>query len=486
MVEGWSRLLDLVAEEVAHSGMQGWVVGGGLRDALVGIPPHDIDIVVDGDHDALAQRLHAQLGGSIARLSRRTIRLGPPGTPQAVPLTLDLSALHGPTLTDDLATRDLRINAMALPLTARAALVRVIDGADADSVDAASAPGVLNAALIDPLRGRDDLEARRMELASPSALSDEPGRILRAARHAAALDLQPSATFLEAAHRAAPALAALSRDRLRDEFAAIIAGANADVALALLRQTDALESICSNDIATPHTLACIRLSNTLLTSSDDRATRPRPFGDASLHEALQQWYVGPVRDGRPRIVALRWGLLLHEASAEVAAQVATNVSLSAEVRRIVSAANAALAWRARLAEAQPTLSEQRRLFALHGDAAVETLVAASICNQAYTSEQVHVSDTDASPVTQRAATILATFFADRALLIPPPLLTGADLIRALAIAPGPGFKPLLTAIRTAQLDGVITTYDEALTLAARIVDGAREANKPSDDAPRGG
>lgn len=61
---------------------------------------------------------------------------------------------------------------------------------------------------------------------------------------------------------------------------------------------------------------------------------------------------------------------------------------------------------------------------------------------------------------------------------PPPILTGTDLV-ALGLKPGPEFKRILDAVRNAQLDGTITTRDEALAFARRLHDGAdADTNAP--------
>ena len=94
-----------------------WLVGGALRDRLLGRPLDDLDIVLDGDVRAAAKALARAAGGPAFELSDdfgawRVI--GPGRAWQA-----DLSALRGGTLEADLALRDFTINAMAEPLERR-------------------------------------------------------------------------------------------------------------------------------------------------------------------------------------------------------------------------------------------------------------------------------------------------------------------------------------------------------------------------------
>ena len=92
----------------------------------------------------------------------------------------------------DLRARDFTVDALARPL----------DGGE----------------LVDPLGGLDDLAARRLRLCSAAALDDDPLRVVRLFRLARAFDLLPEADAVEAARRAAPDLAAVSGERVRDEL----------------------------------------------------------------------------------------------------------------------------------------------------------------------------------------------------------------------------------------------------------------------------
>jgi hypothetical protein len=129
-----------------------WVVGGALRDELLGREIVDVDVACADPE--LAARLHSRLaGGAVFPLSERhgawrvAFRAGN---------TVDFTPLHGETIEDDLATRDFTVNAMARPL----------EGGD----------------LVDPLGGEADLAAKRLRAVSPSIFDDDPLRLLRAVR----------------------------------------------------------------------------------------------------------------------------------------------------------------------------------------------------------------------------------------------------------------------------------------------------------------
>ena len=196
---------DLLAAARASlpPGVAAWLVGGCLRDEALGLPVNDIDVIVESDIEGFSRTLADRLGGSAYMASDAF------GAWRVVvgELHVDVALLRGAAkagrggascdrLTGDLLARDFTADAMARPLA--------------------------GGALIDPLGGRDDLRARRLRLCSPAALDDDPLRVLRLARLARGLGLAPEAAALAAASGAAPGLAGVSGERLRDELSLLL------------------------------------------------------------------------------------------------------------------------------------------------------------------------------------------------------------------------------------------------------------------------
>jgi hypothetical protein len=134
------------------SGEEAWVVGGAVRDELLGRPVVDLDIACRSPK--VAARAYAKrAGGAVFPLStehggwRVALDDG---------RTVDFTPLQGGSIEADLGTRDFAINAVAVPLT----------GGDA----------------IDPFGGRTDLERRMVRVISPTVFDDDPVRLLRAVR----------------------------------------------------------------------------------------------------------------------------------------------------------------------------------------------------------------------------------------------------------------------------------------------------------------
>ncbi len=169
--------------------MEIFVVGGAVRDALMGLPVSDRDwVVVGSTPEAMAAQGYLPVGKdfpvflhpktreeyALARTERKTARGYKGFAVQAAP---DI------TLEEDLARRDLTINAMALPL-ALADAATANPSSNAVRPELVEGPPPWNRHLIDPYGGQRDLQARVLRHVT-KAFAEDPVRILRLARFAA-------------------------------------------------------------------------------------------------------------------------------------------------------------------------------------------------------------------------------------------------------------------------------------------------------------
>jgi tRNA nucleotidyltransferase (CCA-adding enzyme) len=174
-----------------------YLVGGAVRDLLLDRPRADVDLVVEGDAMALAERLggaaieHERFGTAKVEVDGHELDLASARAetypePGALPVVVP-----GAELQEDLGRRDFTINAMAIPLQG-------------------------TARLIDPFGGAKDLEAGLLRILHPRSFEDDPTRAIRAARYAArfGFELEPET---EALLRRAD-LATVSADRVRGEL----------------------------------------------------------------------------------------------------------------------------------------------------------------------------------------------------------------------------------------------------------------------------
>ena len=226
-VGNYRSVLDTVRRMANVAGVSAYLVGGPVRDHLLGVPLQDLDICVVGDAPALAAQLADAIGGKLTVHQRFgtasvatsdctvdlvTARRETYRHPGALP---DVSAGN---LADDLARRDFTINAMAIPIAG-----------EAD-------------ALVDPHGGRADLSDGVIRILHPQSFRDDPTRILRAVRYAARfgfrMDEATRAAMAEAL--SAGAMATLTADRVRHELERIL---EEPAPLAVLRLAAALGAL---------------------------------------------------------------------------------------------------------------------------------------------------------------------------------------------------------------------------------------------------
>jgi poly(A) polymerase len=293
------------------AGQRAWLVGGCLRDELLGRPFKDVDIVVDGEAEALAKRLADLVEGAVYPSSDAfgTWRV------LAGAVHVDIAPLRaapgehrpgvaGDDLTADLLARDVTINAMARPLT--------------------------GGELIDPLGGAADLRAARLRLCAPGALEADPLRIVRLARLAHGLGMTPDAEAVAAAAGAVRLLSGVSGERLRDELSAVLALTDGAAALGdlaawgalarVLPEVDALRGVEQNayhhrDVF-GHTLEAMSYVGGVVEQMGgvSRLTPAADTGLAGAEGGVSR--LTPAADtglaGAEPLVPVTWAVLLHD------------------------------------------------------------------------------------------------------------------------------------------------------------------------------
>ncbi len=275
---------------LAELAERAWLVGGALRDRLLGRATADFDVAVEGDRAALARALARRAGGHAFVLSegfggwrvvsRRRL------------WQVDLLPLAGDSIEADLGARDFTVNALAQPLR--------------------------TSEVIDPFGGLADLEERRLRMVSPGAFEADPLRVLRLARLVAELDFAVEPLTRTAALEAAPGLERVSAERVFHELRRIL---TADHALRGLHEMDAvgatavvlpeLERLRGVEQSQYHHLDVHEHTRAVLAETIALEHDLEPaFGDQA--GALADFLRAPLADGLTRAEALRFGALLHD------------------------------------------------------------------------------------------------------------------------------------------------------------------------------
>ena len=181
-----------------------YLVGGTVRDLLLGRDSFDIDLAVEGDAIEFARGLggevtaHGRFGTAVVRfpdgrqLDVVTCRRETYAAPAALP---DVEA---GTIEDDLARRDFTVNAMAASL-----------GEDFGQI-------------LDPHGGRADLEAKVIRILHPASFTDDPTRILRAVRYETRLGFRMDPDTERLARAGMTGVALLTPARFREEIVALL------------------------------------------------------------------------------------------------------------------------------------------------------------------------------------------------------------------------------------------------------------------------
>ena len=202
---GRRSALEAVRQLAEEAELRVFLVGGPVRDALLGMPVLDLDLLVVGDATVLASRLADRLDGNLTvhqrfgtatvnaaevRIDLVTARSETYESPGALPL------VQPGSIEDDLARRDFTINAMALPVSADSTLV------------------------VDPTGGLDDLERRAVKILHSRSFVDDPTRMLRAVRYEQRFGFRIESGTLDslAAARDAGLMKTVSGDRWRHEL----------------------------------------------------------------------------------------------------------------------------------------------------------------------------------------------------------------------------------------------------------------------------
>ena len=223
----------LVARAAERADVEPYLVGGVVRDALLGrSPTGDLDITLVGADAATFPRIARITGGRITKSSQfNTARLeiGDRAVDLAMaraetyPNPGSLPVVRPGTLAEDMARRDFSVNAMAVSL-----------GADCWG------------RLFDPHGGRDDLRKDHLRTLHEGSFRDDATRILRAARYAARLSFDLDVITRRSLDRSIGFLSTISAARLRNELERILLEASdAPIALRMLGQWGALSAMHS-------------------------------------------------------------------------------------------------------------------------------------------------------------------------------------------------------------------------------------------------
>jgi poly(A) polymerase len=453
-------------------GRGAWIVGGALRDALLGRAPIDLDLSVPpGEEEAAARTVARSARGHAFAFSEEF------GTWRAVPpdreWQVDVTPIHGESITVDLEGRDFTINAMAMPL----------EGGE----------------LVDPHGGAPDLRSRTLRAVSERSFAHDPLRILRAARIGAALELDLDPASVDLARESAPRAAEPAGERQLAELRGIVAGPAPLRGLRLMDELDAtpfalpeLEALRGVEQNPYHHLDVhghtMEVLDRLL---EVERILPELLGEtAGEVEAL---LAAPLADDLDRRGALRLAALFHDLGKPETRSVAPDgrilfIGHDRAGARIVGEICARLrASRRLIAYLQSvTLNHLRLGFLVHD----RPLSRRQVYEYLRATEPESVDTTlltiadrlaTQGPKTRRTAIddhlelareMVAEALAWRRQGPPTPPIRGDELAAELGIEPGPELGRLLRELEAARFAGEVGSRADAVELARRLHSGS--------------
>ncbi len=473
-----------------------FLVGGAVRDTLLGRNTRDLDFVMPKDVRPTARRVAAALKASFYMLdeARNTARIIYRRTVPE-PIVIDFAALRADDLEGDLRDRDFTINAMALRLQG-------------------------NSDLIDPLGGSADLRAGVLRACSPTAFADDPLRLLRGVRLALELQFRIHPQTYRLMQRAVPLLARLTAERQRDELFKMLSNPRPGSAIRLLDRLGAIATLLPELAATKsveqpephrldvwqHTLFTLdeleKLYEALVGKTDDELTANPVLGMAAAHLAkfrlhFQKHFARALNPHRSPRSLLFMAALYHDvgkplsktiaesgeihfyrhekASAEATLRRARALELSRiEANHIAAIIRHHMRLHWLVADGKPASRRAiYRFFRAAGEAGIEVCLL-SLADTLATYRHQLPQDHWQAQLEFCAALLHAWWEKPLESVKPTPLLSGDDLQTELALSPGPQLGRLLAALLEAQAAGEITTRAEALEYARRMLDQADE------------
>ncbi len=478
-----SKLFDLIRSYVKPS-QEIYIVGGAIRDVLLGRELNDLDFVLSENPTLLAKQIARELGVGFFVLDdeRNTARVvyhreGKRAFP------LDFVQFTGQDLLTDLEHRDFTINAIAIQMNN---LER----------------------LIDPLGGIRDLAEGIIRTCSKQSLLDDPVRVLRGIRLAAQYDFSYAAGVPELMKEASKNLPKTSFERQRDEFFKILEGPNPAEGMKQSRKFGVFTTlipplIAQEDVpASPphtlplfdHTISVISYLDSLLKDFSIYPKMKKNLPWWQLHfmsklnkysEPLKGYLDEEITLGRSKLGLLFFSALVHDIGkpstltlgedgylhfynhAEIGAAIAWEAakrlrmsnSESEWIRKVVRYHMSLLPFFRN--GRKPTRMEIHHFFKEAGEAGL-AVVLLSLADSLGTYNQ-HISQNTWDRQLAVCEALLSAWYEEQDSIVSPKLiLDGNDLKKLLGVQPGKAIGQLLEKLEEAQAAGQVHTKDEAI------------------------
>ena len=514
--------LGKIACLLASQGRQGYIVGGFIRDWLLGRKTNDIDIAVTGAAITIAHEVASEIGGKFVPLDEvndlaRVVMLEGERQNQKFRGTewhFDFSAFSQ-DIESDLARRDFTINAMALELSH---FVTASTATNMSSRELASlfAEKQLHQKLIDPFSGEEDLRNKIVRGVSEQIFEADAARLLRAVRLAAELDFTIEPETESLIRRYAQAITEVSGERVREELLRLLALPRAACHLRYLDELGLLLALIpelaeSKGVEQPtvhfwdvfeHSLQTVAAIEFLLREIDWKHGNEDMLATAPWSDILDRHLSQEVSSGSNHKVLLKLAGLFHDIAkpmtktiddtgrarflghskegAAMTANILQRLRFSNREIRVVESLVYHHLRPVQMAktvapknsegscgenEELPTQRAIYRYFRDTGEVGIDILFLALADYLA--SRGPLASREEWKRHCQLINCIMAEHDKQQAKILPVKLVDGHDIMNAFGLAPGPLIGKLLARVREAHASGELSTKKEALALVRK-------------------
>lgn len=448
--------IQRLAHAFAEDGRTLFLVGGSVRDELLGLPVHDYDFTTDAVPDDSKRLLNVAGADAIYTVGERFGTVGAIFGDDRFEITTYRSEAYTPgsrkpqvafgtSLEADLARRDFTVNAMARPAA----------GGD----------------IVDPYGGRDDLAARTIRAvgSADERFAEDPLRLLRAVRFAAQFGFTIEPDTREAVIRNADALRTISAERIAQEMNRILLAPRPSRPIWELSDLGLMRHIV------PEFLAL------------------RSNGSAGRHKDNFE-HTLMVLDRTPPVLTVRWGALLHDIAKprvmsvedqevhfygheivgeRMARKILNRLKLDrATIDRVCKLV--AFSGRINSYEGDWTDGAVRRFVRESGDALDDMFMLSRSDVTSRREERVRAAERRVDELRERCERLQAE--ADIARIKAP--VDGNDLMEMFGRAPGPWIRPIKDRLLAMVLDGELAPDDRerAAEIARSILAGEGNAD----------
>lgn len=440
-----------------------YIIGGSVRDLLLGRTPTDYDIAVTGNPEQFAKKLIAKSDGHL-------VRLGKPG--QMIirvisgDLIFDITSLNGTSIEDNLNQRDFTINAIAYDLYSER--------------------------IIDCLGGLQDLADKKVRMVSKEIFKKDPVRLIRAYRIGACLNFEIEAKTATAIKSNTQLLKNIAGERIRVELFTMIGTSTSYLYLsqmaisglltAIFPDLDRLKGCFQNHHhhfdGFEHTMRAYGHLETLLNDPG----KILPDTSAKIHQYIHKNKPALIKCaillhdiGKPLMKTLDSSGKCHfyghaRKSADMAQKISQRLRFSNHERQFIDGIirNHMKPLSLFTAYEKKTLTQKgiTRFYKKCGEYTPALLLAAIADTKA---KQNKLNEKNKAFKSFLKKMIFEYFYHYQPISDEPPLITGRDLIHVFGLTPSPLFRKILNLVDDAKLTKTIENRSEALELVKDIL-----------------